>query len=485
MVQGERIRSRRWRFGALASVALASVLGATMLLAAPSSAGTRPLTTGLGGLRGAFGYDGAQQADAGYVRIIVSWRGIAPIKPNNPTNPADPRYLWAATDGQVSAAAKRGLGVLMTVNRAPNWAEGAGSSHATFEGTWEPDASAFGDFARALARRYSGNFKPVGALRALPRVSHFEVWNEPNLTTYLAPQWQRVNGKLQPKSPTMYRNLVNQFYAGVKSVHKSNRVIAPATSPYGDPRGGPYPFTAPRMHPVYFLREFLCLKRHHHKLRRKRHCQAAKFDIASHHPADRVTSHGPTYHAKNPDDAGPGDLGRITRTVRAAERLGTVRPRHKRRPIWATEFWWASKPPNPKGVSLAQQARRVEQSLHAFWQSGASVAIYLPLQDVLDTRLNNGLGLLFSNGNPKPSYQAFRFPFVAKHKSHRRWLVWGKAPAHGKVKIQRSKGHGRWKTVKRIKKPVHKGGIFTAHFRTRGKPQLRAAVRHQTSLPWK
>lgn len=455
-----------------------------MLLAAPASAKKpHPLATGLGGLRGAFGYDHARQADAGFVRVIVSWRGIAPIKPNHPTDPADPRYHWGGTDGQVIAAAKRGLGVLMTVNRAPNWAEGAGSSHAIFDGTWEPDASAFGDFARALARRYSGSFKPAGAPRALPRVRHFEVWNEPNLTTYLAPQWQRVHGKLKPKSPNMYKQLTNHFYAGVNSVHKSNRVIAPVTSPYGDPRGGPYPFTAPRMRPVYFLRKFLCLKRHHHKFRRKRHCQAPKFDIASHHPADRVTSHGPTYHAKNPDDAGPGDLGKIKRTVRAAERLGTVRPRHEHRPIWATEFWWASNPPNPKGVSLAQQARRVEQSLHVFWQAGASVAIYLPLQDVQGVRLNNGLGLLSGNGTPKPSYQAFRFPFVAKHK-HRRSIVWGKAPTAGKVKIQRSKGHGRWKTVKRLKR-VRKGAIFTAHFRTRGKPQLRAAIRHQTSLPWK
>ena len=59
-------------------------------------------------------------------------------------------------------------------------------------------------FAEALARRYSGHF------RGLPRVSEFEAWTEPNLTQFLAPQWE----KKKKYAPVRYRKMLNLIGQG-------------------------------------------------------------------------------------------------------------------------------------------------------------------------------------------------------------------------------------------------------------------------------
>lgn len=463
--------ARRFRPGALGWLPVLLVV-----VALPANAAAaRSLRTGLSGMSGASDAGEIADANARIVRIGLSWAGTAPRRPAHPRDPADPAYSWAHTDALVQAASNRGLEVVVTIARAPKWAEGKGKRRATYAGTWKPNARAFGDFAHALAARYSGKNRP--------RVRYFDVWNEPNLSQYLEPQWKRKHGKRRAESTKLFTRMTNHFYAGVKSVHKSNRVIAPSTSPYGDPRNGPYPYS-PRMRPVYFLRHVMCLKRKHGNLRpNKKHCKSAKFDIASHHPLDRTRSHGPTYHAQNPDDAGPGDLGRIRRTVRAAERYGTARPRHKHRALWVTEYWRASKPPDPGGIRLQKQARWIEKGLYVFWRAGASAAIY---QELADRGGNPSSviqsGLLFHDHTKKPAYHAFRFPFVTVRRSHNKVLAWGKTPTSGKLRIQRQR-HGGWKTIKRL--GVRDDQVFKKTVKVRGKAKLRAKVGSQKSLIWK
>src|SRR5207249_766492 len=72
-------------------------------------------------------------------------------------------------------------------------------------GAWKPNATKYGQFAEALARRYSGHFQ------GLPRVSEFEAWTEPNLTQFLAPQWKQK----KKYAPVLYRKMLSQFYGGV------------------------------------------------------------------------------------------------------------------------------------------------------------------------------------------------------------------------------------------------------------------------------
>ncbi|HEX5894014.1 MAG TPA: hypothetical protein VFY33_04235, partial [Solirubrobacterales bacterium] len=173
----------------------------------------------------------------------------------------------------------------------------------------------------------------------------------------------------------------------------------------------------------------------------------------------------------------------VVRVLRAAERFGTVSGGHH--PVWVTEFWWDSRPPNPVGAPLLTQARWIEQSLYLFWKAGADVAINFAIQDsTLFPVTRNGYqsGLYFLDGSPKPALTAFRFPFVTERINKRMLRAWGKSPEAGKLRIQRQRGK-RWKTVKKLN--VGKGGVFVTKLRLRGKQKLRAVVGGTTSIVWK
>src|SRR2546423_1703503 len=86
------------------------------------------------------------------------------------------------------------------------------ASAAARDGSCSRDAGAVGSFGKALARRYGGGFSdPQQPGAALSRVRYYQAWNEPNLNTYLSPQWS--NGHAE--SPDDYRALLNAFYGAV------------------------------------------------------------------------------------------------------------------------------------------------------------------------------------------------------------------------------------------------------------------------------
>src|SRR3954452_492462 len=190
-----------------------------------------------------------------------------------------PAILWRAygfgrLDAAIKAAKGHGCDVLLTVFRAPAWAEGAHPPKRLefLPGAWKPSARAYGKFGQALARRYSGHFQ------GLPRVHDFEVWSEPNLTQFLAPQWRHKRAF----APKRYRALLNHFYAGVHKAQPKATVIAGATSPFGDPRKHQLYPRHPRMRPLVFLRTVLCLNR---KLKRAGKCKhKTHLDAVSAHP---------------------------------------------------------------------------------------------------------------------------------------------------------------------------------------------------------
>ena len=79
---------------------------------------------------------------------------------------------------------------------------------------------------RALATRYSGTFvetSPGTGPVTLPRIRHFEIWNEPNLKGFF-----NANGssKLGP-----YKTLVKRAYPEIKAVNRNNIVIAGVGGP--------------------------------------------------------------------------------------------------------------------------------------------------------------------------------------------------------------------------------------------------------------
>ena len=146
--------------------------------------------------------DRVGEAGGELIRVNVNWAATTLEPPADPRNPADPAYDFAALDAAIDDARARGLQVMLTLYRAPSWAEGADRPVSAPAGSWKPDPGAFGDFVHAVAERYRG------------QVSYYQAWNEPNLRSYLSPQYR---GK-RAVSPAVYRRLLNALYTEVHAV---------------------------------------------------------------------------------------------------------------------------------------------------------------------------------------------------------------------------------------------------------------------------
>ncbi|MGD0452630.1 MAG: hypothetical protein ABSB69_03465, partial [Solirubrobacteraceae bacterium] len=194
-----------------------------------------------------------REAGASVVRIPVDWRSTVAEDPPSSfaaDDPASPEYRFAPIDAAVMSAVSAGLTPLLVVSHAPVFAEASPRWPYAYPGSWAPSPTALEEFATALARRYDGSFPdPAAPGGVLPHVRLFQAWNEPNLTRYLEPQWVVEERRWRAFAPLLYRQMLNGFYAGVKSVQSSDVVVAAGIAPNGDAEG------VGRMQPVRFLRE--------------------------------------------------------------------------------------------------------------------------------------------------------------------------------------------------------------------------------------
>jgi hypothetical protein len=409
----------------------------------------------------------AAEDGADIIRINVSWKEIATSQPASPTDPADPAYDFSSLDRAIESANARGLSVMLTVLKAPPFAEGNNRPHGVRPGAWKPDPHAYGQFAQALAARYSGGFM------GLPQVKYFEAWNEPNVTLYLAPQW---SGK-RMFAPDRYRQLLNAFYSGVKAAQPGATVIGGAVSPFGDPRTSPLDPRNPRIRPLAFLRDVFCLDR---RLKGTSCPSKPHLDVLSQHPINFTNP--PSYSAISPDDVEVADFHNVRRVLRAAERTHHVLPGGSHS-LWATEFWWFTRPPVRSGSPVNKQARWVEQAMYMLWKQGASAIVNFNIQDPAGPFPPGApSGVFFHDGRKKPSYTSYRFPFVTHRRSKDRVGVWGMAPESGTLKIQARAKKG-WRTLDTL--PAHEGSIFQPTIRLRGKASLRGTIGATHSLVWR
>ncbi|MGI8461917.1 MAG: hypothetical protein ACR2OC_09835 [Solirubrobacterales bacterium] len=356
----------------------------------------------------------------------------------DPSDPEDPSYHgFEPSDSAVRAARARGQLVLLVATGAPPWAEADDRPTTAPAGVWKPNPEAFESFATALALRYSGEFATDAG--AVPRVDYYQAWEEPNLPDRLQPQW--VQGEHGPKAyaPQHYRELLNAFSAGVKSVDPLAEVVAGSTGSIGDDPFGP------RMRPLRFMRELLCLS-HRTELRPDPCAESASFDVLAHHPIN--FQYPPSRSASDADDVLVTDFEQVVRTLRAAERLRTIEP--GRHPVWATEVGWETDPPDEDhGVSFSRQARYLQDSFYALEQQGAKAILW---SQIVDEELGKGMvsgqqsGLFTASGERKPSFEAFRFPFAAERTNKRFVRVWTIPPISGTLSIEASTGQS-WRLV--------------------------------------
>lgn len=450
------------------------------LFRAPNTAGQGADDAGM-----AAGLANAHGAGASVWRFALLWHNVAPERPPSDAdaaNPDWPGYRWEQTDRTVRAIAAAGLDPLPFIYRAPAWAEGAGRPPATQfvpAGTWRPDAAAFGAFAKALATRYGGKHPdPLLPGQTLPQISSWQGWNEPNLYVYLTPQYVQSGGGWQLEAPRLFRDLLNAFYDGIKSVNPAATVVAGATAPYGD-----YPAGGHRIPPAHFMRELLCVDAA--TLAARPGCPQVRFDAYAHNP---YTGFAPTRRALNADDVAVPDLGKLQVVVRRATQRGTIRPKATVKPLWITELSWDTTP-DPRGFSPETQARYMAGAITTMAREGAERIYFWNLRDDApvpswDATYQSGIfarGASPAQDVAKPSYSAFRFPFTA-YRGAQSTRVWGKAPAgRARVTVQRRSGDA-WRTVTRVRAGVD--GVFVARVRVPRGAQLRAVQGSEISRPW-
>lgn len=399
------------------------------------------------------------RTDAGIARLTVNWRATTSGVPADPADPADPAYNFVELDGAVRDLSARGLDVLLTLYSAPDFAVEAGAPAGVTPGAWKPEPTAFGQFAEAVASRYSGDFA------GLPRVRIFQAWNEQNLSIYLSPQFEGG----EHFAAEHYRSMLTAFDAGVKRVHADNLVVTGGTAPYGDPPGGP------RTRPVAFWRHALCLSGDTCRTQ-------AAFDVLAHHPIN--TSGGPRRSALHPQDASTPDLHVIGDVLRKAEAKSTIQG-PKRHRIWATEIWWDTDPPDMvEGVPLRRHARWIAEAFYVLWRQGASVVVNLQVMDLPfdpgNAHADTSTGVFFADGRPKPALTAFRFPFVVDRRKSG-LIAWGVVPESGRLRIQQKVAGSRWRTVRSLR--VDDREVFETQLR-RGDGRFRAMLEGVTSLVW-
>lgn len=385
-------------------------------------------------------------AGATVVRLQLIWALTAPErrpKGFDATDPGDPAYQFGYLDREVTLATKHGLEPIVYVQTAPRWAL------TTNHGFRRPDPKAFGAFALAAARRYSGSFD------RLPRVRFWQAWNEPNKVARPA---------MKPSQPDWYREMVTSFAAAVHRVHGDNVVIAGGLSPFG--------LAGTAVAPLDFMRRLLCMSSGPDPVPT---CdETTPFEIWSTHP---YTSGGPTHKAAHPDDVSLGNLPEMKALLDAAVRAHHVRSLEPVR-FWVTEFGWDSDPPDPQAVPMKLLTRWVAEALYRMWSAGVSLCIWFRLDDDPLSVSPYQTGLYFhssslSDERPKPWVQAFRFPFVAFPQDGR-ILVWGRTPAGRPGRVVVEQRSGGWLGASTL--TTDRYGIFTAVIPSRGSGDVRAEV---------
>jgi hypothetical protein len=470
---------------------------------------------------------------AATVRIPVDWREVVSADPPagfDARDPSSPAYRFALIDAAVRSAVSAGLTPLLVVSHAPAFAEAPHRWPYAYPGSWDPSPAALEEFAAALARRYGGSFPdPLAPGRTLPRVRLFQAWNEPNLARYLEPQWVVAGRRWSAFSPLLYRQLLNGFYAGVKSVQPADVVVAAGVAPNGDPAG------VGRIAPVTFLQEMLCLppggspvpraaarsraRRGSAAIARRgaaswrggaasrrgsaRCADPPRFDVLAFHP---LSFGDPDLAAVSSLDVSIADAGKVTSLLAQAERLHTALPAGVK-PVWVTELNWESSPPAPGGVPGRLQAQWISRALHRLWIAGVGLVDWQFLIDPYPAERANtptggtveyqrpaglysaGVGGDPASARPKPFLSGFTFPFDPLRVDRRHVRVWALLMAPGQaVLLQRwslaqlrrrqRRGVASWRTIARLH--ADGSGVLNVLVSLAGAARLRLRLRLQS-----
>jgi hypothetical protein len=426
--------------------------------------------------------DEAKALGADIIRVNVLWNRYAPSanstkKPKgfNGRKPEAYGASFAMLDSLVAGAQARGLQVLLTPTAPiPVWASRCKGSAKTRK-VCKPDPKLFGDFVRALGTRY-------------PTVRHWSIWNEPNLGSWLSPQYEVKGGVAVQRSASLYRSLARAAISSLSATGhktKTDQIWLGETAPLGDDPSGcsaQRKLRAPRScakkikktSPETFLRGVFCLSKSGGSLGgvegREQSCKGYKrlnVNGYAHHPYTRGGSRPPLSKV----NAGEITIGSATRLTRLLDQAGKRKRIAKNLPVHYTEHGWQTNPPGVNdifAVTETQQAEYINQSDWIAYKNKRvkTVAQYKIVDDV-NIAAGFQMGLrLFNGGARKPAYDAYKLPIWVSKKGAG-LTVYGQvrpadAGAAGSVEVQNAPtGSSAFKTVATV--PVTSAnGTFTA-----------------------
>lgn len=267
-------------------------------------------------------------------------------------------YNWSSFDTIVALAREFDIQVLPVVGITPQWAWSDPASRSA-----PADVADYARFLTAAVERYA----PLG-------ISAWELWNEPNMTTFWPPE----------PDPVAYARLLRAGYAAVKAADPTATVISGGLAPAPD--------TGPLVGGL-------------------RHWAAVDFftkvyDEAPEGPFDAVGFHPYSFPLMPTNRAGWNGWGMMVREIRELMRANG--DSHKK--IWLTEY---GAPTNADGggVSEAEQAAMVTEAFDlARSYPWAGPLFWYSYRDLGTDPSNreDWFGLVRTPGDPKPAYDAFR-----------------------------------------------------------------------------
>jgi hypothetical protein len=362
---------RPFRFALLVLIALLAVPAAAVKAAPrmpigffddPSFRWATPAKVPVANLRA------AQLANASIIHVLADWSQIAPTKPANPLNGSDPAYRLSDIDALMRAAPYYDFQVLITISGTPKWANGGQTPNHP-----PTNLATLTDFAHMLAARYNGLRPGLGA------VTRWSVWNEPNLSLFLTPQFS--GGKIV--SPAEYVKLWTAAYAGIKAGNPRAEVAAGDTSARGHnhPTGGVSDSVAPATfaHLVAIADPKM------------------PFVAWSEHPYPSTYVLGPSQQVAYPS-VSLSNINKFGASLKAWF--------HRRVPIWITEWAEQTKPEVSFGVSYAQQAKDAVTALKLAQASPyVEMFVWFVFRDSSNKTWFSGLET--ATGVKKPAYATF------------------------------------------------------------------------------
>jgi hypothetical protein len=315
----------------------------------------------------------AQRANGSIIHILANWSTIAPTKPVHPLNGSDPAYHLSDIDALARSAQKYGFEVLLTIYGTPKWANGGKAPN--FPPT---NMSNLTQFSQMLALRYNGTNPGYGV------VTRFSVWNEPNLGSFLSPQFSS-SGKIV--SPGTYAKLYMAAYKGIKAGNKAALVAAGETSNRG------------LNHHIAGATDSVAPATFAHLLSVAN--PKLPFDAWATHPyPGGAYTLGPAQSVAYPN------VGFSTMNRFGADLQKWF---HRPVPIWVTEYGEQTKPEHtgfPRGVSYAQQAVDVKKALQLAAASPyVQMFVWFIFRD--STAATWFSGVETKSGSKKPAYTAF------------------------------------------------------------------------------